>query len=319
MTTLMNETNKSEQRTVSVAAPFERLLARGYRYPLLLAIRDDDNAAAAIRMAAMLAGRGAEPIVLEAQELMVPLAGSPNAMIAFADQILGEDEQRKRVSGLRDLVAKNSGRIQNWPAFSVSGEASRCIVEEAAARNAELIVLGIHQHGFVESVLRENTATRVMGMSAVPVLGVRPTVNRTPRRMMVAVDFGRASAQAAHLAANLADGGGTVVLVHVTMPYPVVDEGDEGAALVHREGVSAAFEMLSAEISAGKRIRVERVLRTGDAATHLLSVATAMSPDLIAIASQRHHLLTRVMMGGTSRRLVRAGRWPVLVTPPLRS
>lgn len=133
---------------------------------------------------------------------------------------------------------------------------------------------------------------------------------------MVATDFGDASREAAHLAANLAEPGGRVVVVHVSLPVPVVVEGDEGAALVQREGIEHAFLHLTEEISDGKSIRVETVSRTGDAGAQLMAAASLISPDLIVIASQRHHLITRLMLGSVSRKLVREGCWPMLLTPP---
>jgi len=133
---------------------------------------------------------------------------------------------------------------------------------------------------------------------------------------MVATDFGDASREAAHLAANLADPGGCVILVHVSLPSPIVEEGDEGAALVQREGIEHAFLHLAEEISKGKSIRVETVSRTGDAGAQLMAAANLISPELIAIASQRHHLITSLMLGSVSRKLVREGCWPMLLTPP---
>lgn len=133
---------------------------------------------------------------------------------------------------------------------------------------------------------------------------------------MVATDFGDASREAAHVAANLAEPGGCVLLVHASLPWPIVEEGDEGAALVQREGIEHAFLHLSEEISKGKSIRVETVSRTGEAGPQLMAAASQIVPDLIVIASQRHHLITRLMLGSVSRKLVREGCWPMLLTPP---
>jgi nucleotide-binding universal stress UspA family protein len=134
---------------------------------------------------------------------------------------------------------------------------------------------------------------------------------------LVATDFGDASREAAHIAANLAEPGGSVVLVHVSLPSPIVEEGDEGAALVQREGIEHAFSHLAEEISEGKSIHVETVNRTGDAGTEILAAAELISPDLIAIASQRHRLVTRLLLGSLTRHLTRAGSWSMLVTPPV--
>ena len=101
-------------------------------------------------------------------------------------------------------------------------------------------------------------------------------------------------------------------------PPRFIEEGDEGAALIQREGIEHAFLHLTDEISEGKSIRVETVNRTGDAVAQLMAAAALISPDLIAIASQRHSFVTRLILGSVTRKLVREGRWPMLITPPAR-
>lgn len=318
MTSTISETEPREAVATRSARSFRKVFARDKHYPMLLAIRDDDIAAPAIRFTSAIARRGADPTVVEVSQAMAPVGASANAMVYLPSIVLGGDEYRaERRTLLRGLVARASGRDQGWQIDSVFGDPANCILEEAERIAAQLIVLGIHQHGAMEQALGENTATRVISKSDVPVIGLVRALATLPKRIMVAVDFGRASEEAAHIAANLADRGGTVVLVHVQLPYPIVEDGDEGAALVQREGVHAAFDRLAAEISVGRKIRIERVLKAGDAATALLSVAASVAPDLIAIARQRHHLVTRLMLGSTSHRLVRAGRWSMLVTPPV--
>jgi len=301
----------------ATASAFRDLFRPRSSFKLLLAIENDDNARIAIRVADALTARGAVPSVISATELMVPVAGTPDSMVLYAEAALGEDFHYNRRRSLQDLIASTTGSDRDWPITSVVGDAAQCIVDEAVAKHGDLIVMGMHHHGAFEQAIGENTATRVMGRALVPVLGVRPSLSRLPRRIMVATDFGDASREAAHLAANLADPGGTVILVHVTIPSPVVEEGDEGAALIQREGIEHAFMHLAAEISAGKSIRVETVCRNGDAGKELMAAAEAISPDLITIASQRHYLITRLLLGSVTRKLTREGRWPVLVTPPL--
>lgn len=318
MTSTMLDTEPARTFAPRAARSFRKLFVRGTHYPMVLAVRDDDIAVPAIKFTGALARRGADPTVVEVSQAMAPVTASPNAMIYLPSIVLGGDEYRaERRTRLRTLIAKVSGRDQGWQIDSVFGDPANCIIDQAERNTAQLIVLGIHQHGAMEQALGENTATRVISKSAVPVIGLTGRLSSLPKRIMVAVDFGRASEEAAHLAANLADRGGTVVLVHVQLPYPIVEEGDEGAALVQREGVHAAFDRLAEEISVGRKIRIERVMKAGDPGTALLSVASSIEPDLIAIARQRHHLVTRIILGSTSRRLVRAGRWSMLVTPPV--
>jgi nucleotide-binding universal stress UspA family protein len=317
MTTQTTETSTAAPATASARKGFRHLFRPGTSFKLLLAIENDDNARPAIRAADALTARGAVPSVISAAEIMVPVAGTPDSMVFYTEAILGEDFHYHRRRSLQSLIATATGSDQDWPITSVAGDPAHCIGEEAEAQHSELIVMGIHQHGAFEQALGENTATRVMGRASVPVLGVRPALSGLPRRIMVATDFGDASREAAHIAANLAEPGGCVILVHAHVPSPIVEEGDEGAALVEREGIEHAFLHLTEEIGAGKSIRVETVSRVGDAGKELMTAAQLIAPDLITIASQRHHLLTRLLLGSVTRKLTREGSWPMLVTPPL--
>jgi nucleotide-binding universal stress UspA family protein len=318
MTIHTPEAPAAEKRTSPAQRGFRHLFRPGTSFNLLLAIENDDNARAAIRVTDALTARGAVPTVIRATEVMVPVAGTPDSMVFYAEAVLGEDFHEAQVHSLRELIESTLGRAQTWPIRSVTGDPAFCITEEAEAQNVELLVMGIHPHGAFEQAIGENTASRVMGRSVAPVLGVRPALTGLPRRIMVPTDFGNASREAAHLAANLADPGGCVILVHASLPSPIVDEGDEGLALIQREGIEHAFLHLAAEISEGKAIRVETVTRTGDAGAQLMAAAALASPDLIAMASQRHHLITRLILGSVTRKLVREGSWPMLITPPAR-
>jgi nucleotide-binding universal stress UspA family protein len=319
MTAQTVETPAVESRTSPVARGFRHLFRPGTSFKVLLAIENDDNARTAIRVTDALTQRGGVPSVISAAEIMIPAPGTPDSMMFFAEAALGEDFHDERRRSLFTLIATATGKNQNWPIKSVVGDPALTIVDEAESQNADLLVMGIHQHGAFEQAIGENTATRVMARAAVPVLGVRPALSGLPRRIMVATDFGNASREAAHLAANLADPGGCVILVHASLPTPIVEEGDEGAALVQREGIEHAFLHIAAEISEGKSIRVETVSRAGDAGAQLMAAAALVSPDLIAIASQRHHLITRLLLGSVTRKLVREGSWPMLITPPARN
>jgi nucleotide-binding universal stress UspA family protein len=313
------ERNAAPAAVVTGDQPGFRHLFRLYTpFRLLLAIEDDDNGRAAIRLADALNARGAVPRVINAVKLMAPAGESADAMFSLAQAALGEDFHEERARAFRNLITTTTGRAQPWPVRSLTGDPTNIIIADAAPEKTDLLVIGIHRHGRFEQAMGENTATRVMSRSAVPVLGVRPSSSGVPRRIMVATDFGNASREAAHIAANLANPGGTVILVHVTLPYPIVDEGDEGAAVVQREGIEHAFLHLTEEISAGKSIRVETISRTGDAGAELLAAASIIAPELIAMARQRHHLVARMLLGSVSRTVVREGGWPMLITPPAR-
>lgn len=316
-TTLETTPQPTAALSQTTSGSFRDVFARGATYKLMLAIDNDDNAPAALRVVDVLAQRGAIPSVLRTLELMSPVVGSPDSMIFYANAMLDPEfyDAQSRIIGT--TIRKVLGGDRKWPIKTAVGEPSSTILAEALAYDADLLVMGIHHHGLFEQALGENTATRVMSHAGIPVLGVRPDTVGLPRRMMVATDFGNASVEAAHLAANLVDPDGVVVLVHATTPVPIVEEGDEGAALVQREGIDQAFLNLTAQITHGRKIRVETVIRNGDPATQILAAAEQIGPDMIAIASQRHRLLTRLMLGSVSRKIVRDGHWSTLITPPV--
>lgn len=298
---------------------FRHLFVPNVAYKLFLAIDDDDNAPAAVRVTDALARRGALPTVLRTMELMPAVAGTGDSMIVYTESVLGEEFYRDQEDVIVSTIRKVLGADRPWPVRAVVGEVASTILSEAQSGDAEVLVIGIHHHGKFAQALGENTATRVMSHAGIPVVGVRPDTQKLPRRIMVATDFGDASVEAAHLAANLVSPDGTVILVHATLPTLIVVEGDEGAALVQREGIEQAFLKLSAEISKDRAIHVETVTRTGDAATELLAAAEQIAPDMIATASQRHSFLDRLILGSVSRKVVRDGHWSMLVTPPART
>ena len=303
---------------LSAVKSYRQLFVPGVSYKLLLAIDNDDNAPAAIRVTAALAHRGAEPNVLRSLELMAPVpgAGAADTTLTYAQAVLGEQfyEDQERI--IRNRITEILGKEAPWPVSTIVGDPASTIAYEAEQSDADLLVIGIHHHGALSQALGENTATRVMSKVPMPIFGVRPDTSSLPLRIMVATDFGNASWEAAHVAANLVNPGGMVVLAHIGLRSPLVEEGDEGAALVQREGIEHAFEKLANEISSGKSIRVETVTRTGDPGTELLTLAHQINPDMIATASQRHRLITRLMLGSVSRKLVREGNWSMLITPP---
>lgn len=309
----------SPATALTSAATHRRLFEPGVSYKALLAIDNDDNAPAAIRITAALAHRGANPTVLRTLELMAPVPSGTAAdtTILYTQAALSEEFYDAQERLIKNTIRNILGRQPSWPVITVIGDPAWTIVSETEECGAELLVMGIHHHGTFAQALGENTATRVMSKAPLPILGVRPDTRRLPRSVMVATDFGTASWEAAHMAANLVDPSGAVTLVHVALPSPVVEEGDEGAALVQREGIEHAFEKLANEIKTGKSIRVETVTRYGDAGTELLAAAAKINPDIIATARQRHSLLTRLMLGSVSRKLVRDGRWSMLITPPV--
>lgn len=293
-----------------------RHLATGEPFNLLLAIENDNNALVAIQVANELTLRGAIPRVVNVTRSLSHPHGSAPAQ-SSADDILGEDFRKNRYRLLHDLISEAIGEEKDWPIESVIGDPATRILEAAASADAELIVLGINHHGLVAQAMGHNTATRIMGRASVPVLGVRPGMPNRQKLIMVATDLGPSSRQAAHIAANFLEPYGRLVLVYVNATAELADVPAESAAPMRDEEVDDAFRRITADIRANKSIDVTSLRRTGDPIEQLLAAAREVTPDLIAIGSERVDRPSRLPLESLTRALILDGRWPMLVTPPL--
>lgn len=83
MTTQTAERAAAESTTSSVTRGFRHLFRPGTPFKLLLAIENDDNARAAIRLSDALTARGAVPSVIHAADLLAPTSGTPDSADVF--------------------------------------------------------------------------------------------------------------------------------------------------------------------------------------------------------------------------------------------
>lgn len=151
-----------------------------------------------------------------------------------------------------------------------------------------------------------------------------PAVRRTrfergtdgPRLIMVGVDGSDTSLRAAASAFGMARRqGGGLTIVFVASPPPLSALLPEVGA-----GLEESFAALFAEVRATARqaaleygVPVRLVVRRGDAFTQLRDVADAEKADLVFVgaSAQAGHRF----VGSIATRLVKLGRWPVVVVP----
>ncbi|MCW3813559.1 universal stress protein [Micromonospora sp. DR5-3] len=138
-----------------------------------------------------------------------------------------------------------------------------------------------------------------------------------PRVVLVGVDGTRTSLRAAAYAAGLARrqrSGLVVVFVSSPVPYAGIMTGVVAGA------VQQTHDELAAELRAECRRGAEELglpvtflCRRGDAYTELCAAADETRADLVVVGAseQAGHRL----VGSVATRLVRAGRWPVVVVP----
>ncbi|MEU4568446.1 universal stress protein [Micromonospora sp. NPDC023956] len=138
-----------------------------------------------------------------------------------------------------------------------------------------------------------------------------------PRVVLVGVDGTRTSLRAASYAAGLARRQGSalvVVLVHSPALYTALADGVVAGA------VQRTHDDLAADLRAECRREAESLglpviflSRRGDPYAELSAAADETLADLVVVgASER---AGRRLVGSVATRLVRAGRWPVVVVP----
>ena len=142
-------------------------------------------------------------------------------------------------------------------------------------------------------------------------------MNTTIRHILVATDFGSASAQAIAYAAGIArDAGARLHLVHV-LERPFTTAGPyqfhlaDTPARQHRwyERAVAELRRVAAEID-GVETSVE--VRDGAVAETLLKAAVDYGADLVVLGTYHHGVLEQLMGVGVEERLRRDAPCPVL-------
>lgn len=315
------------ERTAAVPPAAERMTAGApgldLRGRTVLVASDDTTLANAVaRVAASLERvQGAVPTVLHVFDLSAyPVPPLLTGVIGAADELLGEethDEQRQAVSAHLAATVPAAAR---WPVRVIAGTPAVQIVSYAQRLGAALTVIGLRPHGRMDRIVRDETTLRVLRHTVSPVLAVVEEAHEVSRRIVVGIDFSRASVAAARAALDLAADGATLTLVHVEWPgeSAIVEEGH---AVVHELGVLGALariqEYLGAQMPEARHIVIDTAIASGRPSEQLLDLAVKQGADLIAVASHQHGPVERLMLGCVTDELVRAAGRSLLVIPPV--
>jgi nucleotide-binding universal stress UspA family protein len=197
----------------------------------------------------------------------------------------------------------------------LNGEPARVINEVATSRGAQLIILGMGRHELVDRIFGDETALKVARASHVPVLAVPEGDFSAPRHAVVAIDFSEGSVRAARAALRLLTTDGVLDLVHVVPRDRLLFDAwvaqDEYMRFVRH-----SFTRFRARLAIPSNVRVDDVVLNGDPARELLAYATRVDADLISAGSHGHGLVTRLVIGSVTTKLLRMASCPVLVIPP---
>lgn len=286
-------------------------------FATLVATDGSESARRAVRVAAALAKAGLivpEALAVDPIELTAAIGTRLDPAKAVEAWLGPEAINAWRFAVQVDLRAAGG---QDWPIRLRGGmSVPDVIAREVHARHCDLILVGLRHRGIVAQATRRDTAWRTIERAGTPVLAVAPGLDGVPRRVIVGVDFSRASERAARMAARLLDVGGTLTLLYAESQPGRTTEDTEGYARIHDEGCEALLDRLSNQLDLPAEAQLHIVRLIGTPVDVLREAAGRRDADLIVVGRQHHEPFTRAVLGSVSAELVHDGRWSVLVTPP---
>lgn len=262
---------------------------------------------------------------LTALHALMPLV-TPVAVLGPADGIVPEVERARQQIGMDSAAATRLGI--DVDVVVETGEPTRCILANAAALPADLIVMGTHGAGGFQHLILGSVTEKVLRKASCPVLTVPPRARTTAklpyRQLLCPVDFSDSSLAALEFARRFADeSNAELAVLHVLEwpwnepPPPPLDElpPHEASSLAEfrrYEEVEARgrLESLLGSIDVHRPTRIE--IRHGKAYRELLRLAAERQADLIVIGVHGRNVIDLALFGSTTNQVVRQATCPVL-------
>ena len=230
---------------------------------------------------------------------------------------LSPDMEASRRAEQKRTVKQQAGRVWGDDRIDVElceGDPATTIARLAHETNATMIVSGLGRHRVVDRLFGDETALRLIRVSAVPVLAVASGMAHTPARIVIAVDFSETSLRAARLALEVAAPNATLYLAHVGPRDSMLHEWN-GWGLSYKDDAGDALQKMREQLHIPTGMTVQRVLLQGDPATELLAFAASVNADLIASGSHGHGFVARMLVGSVTTRILRCSTCSVLCVP----
>jgi nucleotide-binding universal stress UspA family protein len=312
----------------------------------MMAPQDSDTPSTGMRgMRVLLASDGSQPAEV-AHHLVRSVAWPPGSMVRVVSAVepldtayiaswaagIGVDVEAAEESATAqaEAVLEKAARTLVGTSATVEravlrGRPASCIVEDARAFMADVIVLGSRGHGTIASMVLGSVAGEVVDHAPCPVL-----VARVPHitRVILAHDGSDfASAAERTLVEWPLFGHATIEVVSVSrppgpwlvpawaiLPEPSIEDHVEAARaeLEHHRQVSEGV----ARRMRGAGLRATAVVEVGDPATAIMDVAEAHQADLIAVGTHGRSGLERLFLGSVARNVMQHAHVSVLVVRP---
>jgi len=273
-----------------VAANFHRLL---------LATEHTEFDVGAERVALDLARRHGLPLAA-----VVPMVSNAEYE-AEAPHLVARAEQEVagRVAQLR--AAAQAAGVELGVRVRRGGDPWREIVAEAAARNADLIVVRRRgKRSFLANAMLGEMVGNVVMHAPCSVLLVPRACGLWSRRVLAGVDGSPAAAAVAATA--------TAIAVGCALPLTFVGVAAHDTAQAHVAAASAVEAAMKVAANAGAAVDCRTV--TGRPHEAIAALAATSGADLVVVGrSGESSALKRLLLGGTARGVVALANYPVLV------
>ena len=140
---------------------------------------------------------------------------------------------------------------------------------------------------------------------------------KTPRIVLVPIDFSDASNAALEYAVELVEGSDAKIYVLHTFEIPLVGLPDgviAATAEVTSRVVNAAQGALDDVVARhrDRRVKIQSVLKQGDAREVILTQAKELGAELVCIGTHGRRGIARALIGSVAESVVRASPVPVL-------
>jgi len=282
--------------------------------PLVVASDGTDSSLPALEAAFELSRRTKSVVRVVAVLEATPSFSYEFGAISALPDLISEAREQLLIR-VRAQVVDVAGPGVDWTIEVRDGDPASEIARVASETYARLLILGVRHRGIVDRFLARETALRTMRWTRTPMLVVPGGFSSMPTRMLFATDFTPASVMAARTALEIFQTISMIHVVHVSPLAAQVPPHFLAWVPLLEENAAPRFERVKTELGAPPRATVECVQLEGKPSSEILNFARSAQVDLIVTGSRGGGFIDRLLMGSTSRGLVRGVPCAVLIVP----
>lgn len=223
----------------------------------------------------------------------------------LAPQLVEKEIEKARayLEAVRERAAKEN---VNCEIVIHQGEDSyRYIVDEAAKRHAEMIIMGRRGRTGLKRLMMGSVTAKVIGHAPCNVLVVPRAAKIELKKILVATDGSRYSDAAAMEAIGIAKRCGAKLTVISVVPSELIAEKEQKAAECNIKNIK--------DLAEKEGISVEGLIAEGKPYEAIVNTATEKNIDLIVVGSHGRTGFEKLLMGSVTERVIGLSPCAVLV------